>query len=192
MKVTDSGMPEEEYWNSLFDIPLILDWLDVRTIAGPIVEIGCGYSTFTLPTAKGTKESIIAFDIDPSMIEISRKHMEQAGIQNVEFFKRDIVENGTGLKSNSIGLVLLFNILHFAERRIMLEEASRILKPSGTIAIIHWRKDIKTPRGPALHLRPDKQIILDSITGLDLSIYGNDRILEPYHWGIQLTKGKKK
>jgi hypothetical protein len=74
----------------------------------------------------------------------------------------------------------------------MLEEASRILKPSGTIAIIHWRKDIETPRGPALHLRPDRQIILDSIAGLDLLFNGNDRILEPYHWGIRLIKGKKK
>jgi ubiquinone/menaquinone biosynthesis C-methylase UbiE len=188
MKVNDSGMPDQDYWNSLFNIPLIIEWLNLKGVSGPIVEIGCGYGTFTLPIAKATKNTIYAFDIDPVMIETTQRHMQQAGIHNVQFFQRDIIDQGTGLESNSAGLVLLFNILHFAERRILLEEASRILTPSGTIAIVHWRKDTATPRGPVLHLRPDKQMIVDSIAGLDLFLDGNDRILEPYHWGIQLIK----
>ncbi len=85
-------------------------------------------------------------------------------------------------------MVLLFNILHFDARRIMLEEACRILKPNGIIAIIHWRKDMATPRGPGIASRPDRQMILDSISGLNLCFNGNSRILEPYHWGMQLLK----
>ena len=189
MKVNDSGMPDENYWNSLFDIPLIVEWLDLKSVSGPIVEIGCGYGTFTLPIAKETKETVYAFDIEPSMIEATHNYVEQANIHNVQFILRDIIEQGTGLETNSIGMVLLFNILHFDERRIMLEEAYRILKPSGVIAIIHWRKDIETPRGPALHLRPNQQMILGSVAGLDLLFNRNSRILEPYHWGIQLIKG---
>jgi len=185
-------MPEEQYWNSLFNIPLIVEWLDLKSISGPIVEIGCGYGTFTMPIAKETRETFHAFDIEPSMIETTQKYMEKAEMSNVQFFLRDIIEQGTGLEANTAGMVLLFNILHFSERRIMLEEASRILKPSGTIAIIHWRKDIETPRGPALHLRPDQKIILDTIAGLDLSFTGNIRILEPYHWGMQLIKDREK
>jgi ubiquinone/menaquinone biosynthesis C-methylase UbiE len=145
-----------------------------------------------LPIAKETKEKVYAFDIEPAMIQRTQTQVQDEGILNVRFLQRDIIEQGTGLDSNSVGLVLLFNILHFSERRIMLEESTRILKPSGTIAIIHWRKDVKTSRGPTLHLRPDRQIILDAMTDLNLSIYGNDRILEPYHWGIQLIKGTKK
>jgi SAM-dependent methyltransferase len=190
MKVDDSGMPDENYWNGLFDIPLIVKWLDLKSISGPIVEVGCGYGTFTLPVAKETKNKIYAFDIETVMIETTQRHVQQAGIHNVQFFQRDIIEQGTGLESNSVGMVLLFNILHFNERRIMLEEACRILKSYGTIAITHWRKDIETPRGPSLYLRPDQKIILDSIIGLDLHFNGNSRILEPYHWGIQLTKGE--
>lgn len=189
MKVVDSGMPEETYWNSLFDIPGIIDWLDIENIAGPIVEIGCGYGTFTVPIAKKTTNQVLTFDIEPSMIERARKNVQQAGLANVQFSLRDILETGTGLESKSAGLILLFNILHFNERRAMLEEASRILKPSGVAAIIHWRKDIETPRGPVVHLRPDQEIILGSINGLDFHFNGNSRILEPYHWGIQLIKG---
>ncbi len=184
-------MPEEAYWNSLFNVPLIVDWLNLKDVSAPIVEVGCGYGTFTVPIAKVTKTEIYAFDIDPSMIETARRNVQQAGIRNVRFSLRDIVEEGTGLESGSVAMVLLFNILHFSERRILLEEAWRILRPDGVAAIIHWRKDIPTPRGPSVHTRPDQQLILDSISGLDLHFNGNSRILEPYHWGIQLIKSNK-
>lgn len=192
MKVNDSGMPEETYWNSMFDIPLIIDWLDLKSISGPIAEIGCGYGTFTLPIAEETGETVYAFDIEPSMIETTQRKIHCANIHNVRLVHRDIIDQGSGLESESVGMVLLFNILHFSERRVMIEESYRILRPSGVLAIIHWRKDIQTPRGPALHLRPDQNSILYSTVELDLSIHGNSRILEPFHWGIQFIKGKKK
>ena len=37
MKVDDSGMPEEAYWNSLFDLEAIVDWLDLPKINGATV-----------------------------------------------------------------------------------------------------------------------------------------------------------
>jgi ubiquinone/menaquinone biosynthesis C-methylase UbiE len=188
MKVFDSGMPEEQYWRTLIDIPLIIDWLELDTNIDPIVEIGCGYGTFTIPIAKKVKSQVLAFDIDPSMIEITSRNAQQLGLTNIQYYTRDILENGTGLETNSIGMVLLFNILHFNERRIMLGEVSRILKKGGVVAIIHWRKDIETPRGPLVNMRPDKVTILNSIIGSNLIFKGNSRILEPYHWGIQLIK----
>ena len=188
MKVIDSGMPGEGYWNSLFDIPSIVNWLNVKNILDPIVEIGCGYGTFTVPIAKTTSSQVVTFDIDPAMLETAKRNVQQSGLKNVQFILRDILETGTGLESNSVGLILLFNILHFNERRLMLEEASRILKSSGIAAIIHWRRDIETPRGPIVQMRPDKDTILNSIKGLDLHFDGNSRNLEPYHWGIQLIK----
>jgi ubiquinone/menaquinone biosynthesis C-methylase UbiE len=189
MKVMDSGMPDEVYWNSLFDIPRIINWLNIKNITDPIVEVGCGYGTFTVPIAEKTNNQVLAFDIETSMIEAAKKNVNQSGLTNIRFYLRDVLETGTGLESNSVGLILLFNILHFNERRALLEESSRILKPSGVVAIIHWRKDIETPRGPILHMRPDQDTILGSISGLDLHFTGESRILEPYHWGIQLMKG---
>jgi SAM-dependent methyltransferase len=188
MKVNDSGMPDEAYWSRLFDIPIIVDWLNLKNVTASIVEIGCGYGTFTVPIAVATNSEVHAFDIERSMIETAQKNTWQGGITNVRFYLRDIIEEGTGLKSESVGMVLLFNILHFDGRRLLLEEASRLLEPNGVVAILHWRKDIETPRGPSVHLRPDQKMILDSIRGLGLSLKGNGTILEPYHWGIQLIK----
>ncbi len=188
MKVFDSGMPDEEYWNSLFDISLIVDWLDLKVVRDPIVEIGCGYGTFTIPVAREAKAEVQAFDIDQAMIETARRNAARADIHNAYFNLRDVVEDGTGLEPESSGMVLLFNILHFEGRRDLLDEASRILKPRGVVAIIHWRKDIPTPRGPRVESRPDKEMIMDSIRNLGLSFDGNSRIIEPYHWGMQLIK----
>ena len=61
MKVDDSGMPEETYWNSLFDIEGIVDWLAIPKNS-TIVEIGCGYGTFTVPIAKKSAGEIYTFD----------------------------------------------------------------------------------------------------------------------------------
>lgn len=188
MKVDDSGMPEETYWNSLFDIEGIVDWLALSKKTATIVEIGCGYGTFTVPIAKKSAGEIYTFDIEPSMIEIARENVRKAGLSNVTFGLRDVLEQGTGLEPNSTDMVLLFNILHFSERRILLEETSRILKDGGIVAIIHWRKDIPTQRGPAINVRPDQGQILSASEGLNLNFHGNSRILEPYHWGIQLVK----
>ncbi|MGF1757072.1 class I SAM-dependent methyltransferase [Photobacterium sagamiensis] len=188
MKVEDSGMPEEIYWNSLFNIGSIIEWLALPKKAATIVEIGCGYGTFTVPLAKRSASDIYTFDIEPSMIEIAQRNARKAGLLNITFGLRDILEQGTGLESNSADMVLLFNILHCSEKRKFLEEASRILIDGGIVAIIHWRKDIPTPRGPAIDTRPDEDQILSASDGLNLDFRGNSKILKPYHWGIQLVK----
>ncbi len=188
MKVPDSGMPSESYWNSLFDISAILDWLDLDSVRDPIAEIGCGYGTFTVPVARRTRQPVFAIDMEREMIRIAGDNVAKAGLRNVVFSLRDILLDGTGLAAGSIGLVILFNILHSPQRTQILAEASRIATRSGRIAIIHWRKDIPTPRGPSLDSRPDLPMIMGSIAGLDLQLWRGEGILEPYHWGVQLCK----
>jgi SAM-dependent methyltransferase len=190
MKVPDSGMPEEAYWNSLFDVPSIVEWLELAGLAGPVVEIGSGYGTFTIPVARQISSVLHAFDIDAGMISVAQAHARRNAIPNVEFHHQDVAEEGTALPENSVGLVLLFNILHSDQRPLFLREAERILTPSGRAAIIHWRKDIATPRGPLLSLRPNREMILADLEGLDLHPLGEGRALEPFHWGIQLIKGE--
>jgi SAM-dependent methyltransferase len=188
MKVDDSGMPDESYWNSLFDIEGIVKWLALSRKTATVVEIGCGYGTFTVPIAQHLKGALLAFDIEPLMIETANINVRNAGLPNVSFELRDVIEQGTGLEPNSMEIVLLFNILHFSSNRIFLEEASRILKDGGIVAIIHWRKDISTPRGPTMSVRPDQEQILHAAEGSNLCLYSDSRILEPYHWGMKLVK----
>lgn len=48
MRTRESGMPDEEFWESLFDTEFILDRLGVDGSLGDVVELGCGYGTFSL------------------------------------------------------------------------------------------------------------------------------------------------
>lgn len=187
MKIEDSGMPGETYWNSLFDINAIVDWL-ANSKNAAIVEIGCGYGTFTIPVAQRTAGKVYAFDIDVEMLRIAQHNVQIAKLNNIELLHRDVLDLGTGLAAESVDLVLLFNILHFSERQIFLAEAARILRKGGVVAVLHWRKDIVTPRGPTVELRPDKTQILLAVSGLPLHFEGNSKLLPPYHWGMQLVK----
>lgn len=52
MKVRDSGMPEQNYWEGLFDICRVLEGMNIDQQISDAIEVGCGYGTFTLPVAK--------------------------------------------------------------------------------------------------------------------------------------------
>jgi ubiquinone/menaquinone biosynthesis C-methylase UbiE len=90
----------------------------------------------------------LAFDIEHEMIDYSKNKAIQEGVTNIEFFNRDIIANGSGLETESVDYVMLFNILHHDQPLEIINEAHRILKKDGKVGIIHWRNDIDTPRGP--------------------------------------------
>jgi len=154
MKVRDSGMPEQNYWESLFDVPAILDALGVNQSLKDVVEVGCGYGTFTLPVAQRIDGVLYTFDIEPAMVATTRERLEKARINNVEVSLRDVVASGFALKPSSIDAVLLFNILHTDHPVQMLRDSTELLRPDGRVLAIHWRSDVKTPRGPDLAIRP--------------------------------------
>jgi SAM-dependent methyltransferase len=155
MKGRDSGMPDEELWSSFFDAPAALAALwGAGRLRGDIVEFGCGYGTFTLPAAQCTDGIVTAFDIEPEMVEYVRKKAAASQLFNIRAELRDFVGNGTGLADGSQRYAMIFNLLHLEHPVQLLREALRTLEPGGTLAVIHWRSDIATPRGPSLSIRP--------------------------------------
>ena len=184
MKVRDSGMPEEQMWATFFDAPGILDKLGCDDRHADIVEFGCGYGTFAVAAAARTTGTVFALDIEPAMIEATRRKAESAGLRNVQTWLRDFVAAGTGLSDNAVGYAMLFNILHAESPVALLREAFRILRPGGKVAVIHWNYDAPTPRGPDLSIRPRpeqcRQWLLD--VGFELIVSHVD--LPPYHYGM--------
>jgi ubiquinone/menaquinone biosynthesis C-methylase UbiE len=71
MKIRDSGMPDEAYWESLHNVPSIVEWMDLKGCRD-VAELGCGYGTFTVPVAKAIKGTLYTFDVDPAMIARTR------------------------------------------------------------------------------------------------------------------------
>ncbi len=189
MKYRESGMPEQAYWETLFNVEGILDAFAIGTSTGAVAELGCGYGTFTLPVAQRTRVTVHAYDIDPVMVEATRLRAHQRGVLNIRAEQRDVFASGFGLPEGACGAVVLFNILH-GERPVgMLREAARILVSGGLVAVIHWRSDIETPRGPSREIRPTPaQIEAWAREVPSLRVEASPFLLPPWHFGLRLRK----
>lgn len=185
MKVRDSGMPEQSYWESLFDVDRVLDQMKVNHEIGDAVEVGCGYGTFTVPGAKRISGTFYSFDIEPEMVRLTRSRATASGIENLRLATRDIITDGFGLPTKSMDAVLLFNILHAENPVQMLGAAAELTGVGGRVLVIHWRSDIPTPRGPALAIRPKPEQIADWAASVGLEPEA-PQLLPPWHFGLVL------
>lgn len=188
MKVRESGMPEENYWESFFNTASIFSKLQLDSEIVDVVEFGSGYGTFTIPAAKIIKGNIYAIDIDGSMITRLHKRISEEQLVNIKVIKKDFVKDGTGLKDNSIDYVMMFNILHAENPEVLLNEAYRILKQKGRLGVIHWIHSQETPRGPSLDIRPTPLQCSDWIKKSKYKIINAEIDLPPYHFGILASK----
>lgn len=189
MKVRESGMPEEAYWETLFNVPLILDRLGVDEQLRNVVEFGCGYGTFTIPLAQRVSGTVTTLDIDEAMVERTQQRAGEAGAYNVVYVLRDVLATGFGVEAESKDACLLFNILHCEEPVKLLAEAARVVQPGGTVLAIHWRYDPSTPRGPSMEIRPKPERIIEwaDQTGMlepERAIID----LPPWHYGFRLGR----
>lgn len=119
-----------------------------------MVEFGCGYGLFTLPAARAVGGTVYALDIEPDLVAETVRRAAAAGLSNVIVEVRDFAADGCGRPDGTADYAMLFNILHIENPVGLLREARRTLAPGGRAAVIHWRADIPTPRGPSAAIRP--------------------------------------
>lgn len=170
-------MPDESYWESLFDVPLILDRLGIAQFRD-VAELGCGYGTFTVPIAQAIGGTLYTYDVDPAML--ARTEQRAAGLR-VVCENRDVMEFGFGVQ---VDAVLLFNILHTEQPIKLLTQAAAV---APNVLVIHWRHG-DTPRGPSLDIRPRPEQIVAWATAAGLEPVGNSIALPPWHYGFHLVR----
>jgi len=187
MKIRESGMPERETWEKFFDPKKVLGTLGINNQINDVAEFGCGYGTFTIPTAMVITGEIYAFDIDPGMVRQTNEEAMNQKLSNVEAIQRDFMADGSGLPEESVDYAMLFNILHLENPTVLLREAYRILKVGGRLGIIHWNYDSTTPRGPSMDIRPKPEDCLRwaQSVGFTESVQYD---LKPHHYGIVMIK----
>jgi len=182
-------MPPREMWEGFFEPDRLLKALECGDLPGTVVEFGCGYGTFTIAAARRASGIVYTSDIDPLMVSATIDRAALAGVRNVVVETRDFVTEGCGRPDASVTYVMLFNILHIEEPMGLLREAHRVLQIGGKAGVIHWRKDIETPRGPSLEFRPRpaqcrawaEQAGLRWLSSPDLPN-------SPWHWGMVLGR----
>jgi ubiquinone/menaquinone biosynthesis C-methylase UbiE len=148
---------------SLLDKNAILE--NLKIMPGQIVlDAGCGngYMAKEFATLTGKKGKVYALDSDTRVIEILKAETEGTII---EPFVGDITQE-TKLALSSIDLIYVSTVIHgFSQSQIegFVREAKRLLKPSGTLAIVEIKKQ-DTPFGPPLDVRFSSEELKQAIS----------------------------
>lgn len=101
------------------------------------IDIGCGSGRLAIPAAKkvGVSGSIVAFDIQPEMLELAQQKANQAHLSNIVFHCGDITTDNT-FSPNSFDRVWLVTVLgEIPEQIAALKNIYRLLKPGGVLSI---------------------------------------------------------
>jgi ubiquinone/menaquinone biosynthesis C-methylase UbiE len=100
-----------------------------------VLDYGCGPGSYIVPLAElvGQSGRIYALDIHPLAIETVQKLASRKRLDNVQTVLSDCQ---TGLPSDSMDVVLLYDILHdLDDAPRVLAELSRVLKPRGIVSV---------------------------------------------------------
>jgi ubiquinone/menaquinone biosynthesis C-methylase UbiE len=99
-----------------------------------LLDFGCGPGSYVVPAARMVERSgrVYALDRNPAAIKATAARVAKAGLTNVKTLLSDGV---TGLRYNSVDVVLLYDIFHHLEQpNAVLEELRRVLKPAGILS----------------------------------------------------------
>jgi ubiquinone/menaquinone biosynthesis C-methylase UbiE len=117
------------------------------------VDIGCGQGFFTIPAAKivGNSGKVYASDINQTNINKLREKVNNAGLTNVnlETAKAEDLK----LCDACADIIFFGIVLHDFENPLkVLANAHSILKPTGKLVNLDWKKE-SMEIGPPLYIR---------------------------------------
>jgi ubiquinone/menaquinone biosynthesis C-methylase UbiE len=110
-----------------------------------VLDFGCGYGIYTIPVAKivGEQGRVYALDKDKEALDALMQKAESACLTNIERMETS-GELEIKLADETVDVVLLFDVFHSfyfpqaGDRRRLLGEISRIMKPSAFLSISVW------------------------------------------------------
>ncbi|MFA5714600.1 MAG: class I SAM-dependent methyltransferase [Candidatus Paceibacterota bacterium] len=148
-------------------------------------DFGSGSGGWTIPLALELKNGIVyAVDVlEEAVSALSGKAIAQK-IFNIKAVIGD-VEKKTDFKDDYFDLVLVTNLLfQVSNKKFVLEEARRILKPNGIVLIIDWKNNAPIT---------SKEIIvsLEEIGALSVIVgFKKEKEIPAgyFHWGLLLRK----
>jgi len=161
-----------------------------------LADFGCGHGYFTVPAGKiiGKEGKIYAVDILGESLEAVDSRARLEGVVNI-LTKRGNLEvlGGSGVKDEAVDVVLLHNVLFQSQKKSdILKEASRVLKPSGTLVVIDWlpvfeatgESAVFGPQGGwRISAQEAKRLVGEEGFSFDRSMDAGE-----YHYGLIFTK----
>jgi len=156
-----------------------------------IADLGAGSGIFTIAAARCARNgTVYSIDIQSGLLPLIIKNVDARGINNVEVIVGDIEEvGGTKLKDSAVDAVILANTLFQArEKRNLVKEIQRILKPGGKLLLVDWAQ------GP-FGVGPRREEIVSPETTLKLFSEEGFSLKEEvpageHHYGMIFLKNK--
>lgn len=125
-------------------------------------DIGCGIGFFTFPAAEigGSDALIYAVDVSEEMLQEVRQRADDNAIVNIETVLSEAYD--FKLKDAVADYILICTVLHeIDDNKRFIDEAKRICRPSGKIAVIEFNdKDAGFGPDKAHRLSPTQVIAL--------------------------------
>src|SRR5689334_2344834 len=101
-----------------------------------VLDLGSGGGIDVLLSARrvGPRGKAYGLDMTDSMLELARRNQQEAGIENVEFLKGEI--ESIPLPDASVDVIISNCVINLSgDKRRVLSEAFRVLKPGGRFAV---------------------------------------------------------
>jgi ubiquinone/menaquinone biosynthesis C-methylase UbiE len=117
------------------------------------MDIGCGYGFFTIPAAQivGEHGKVYAVDVSASSISRLKREAAEKGLKNVTA-KVGAAEE-TVFCEACADMVFYSIVLHdFRDPAKVLQNARQMLKPTGTLVNLDWKKKL-IPFGPPVRIK---------------------------------------
>jgi len=101
-----------------------------------VLDLGSGGGIDVLLAARrvGPTGKVYGLDMTDEMLELARRNQREAGVENVEFLKGDI--EAIPLPDASVDVIISNCVINLAaDKRRVLSESFRVLKPGGRFAV---------------------------------------------------------
>ena len=156
-----------------------------------VADFGCGktgHLVFPAAVIVGETGVVYAVDIIKELLTEIAKRAALEAFHNVHTVWADVERVGsTAIPEGSLDLVFLMNIMARApEREHILEEASRLLKEKGRLAVVDWARG-----GLPFSPKPEQLVSFPIIEKWALShgfVVQSEFTPGPYHHGLVLYK----
>ena len=109
------------------------------------VGAGSGYYTVRLSQVVGPKGRVVATDLQPGMLDLIRKKVDQLGLTNVTLIQGRPDE--PNLPAATFDAIVMVDVYHeLASPQVFVRKLREALKPTGRLVLIEFR--LEDPRVP--------------------------------------------
>lgn len=138
------------------------------------IGAGAGYMTWRMAERVGPSGKVYANDIQPKMLDLLRKNMQQRKLANYETVLGD--PDDPKLPAAAMDLVLLVDVYHeFSEPQKMLRHIRVSMKPDGRLVLLEYRGE-----DPSVPIRPEHKMTVAQVKAeLEPEGFRLDKVLEP-------------